>query len=113
VKLGCCGCHDPAANGWYHQPRQGGGGDDIDDDEEEEEQHQEEEVPGLLEIPELVAGLQPLISLAHSLTLQGPGSWWEEAREHYPLLLVQTVLAALKVRRMAVQVGAWSVQGCR
>jgi DNA mismatch repair ATPase MutL len=115
VKLGCCGCHDPAANGWYHQPKQENKVDDSDEDEgdeqhqeekqqhqeeEEEEQHQEdEEEPGLLEVPELVAGLEPLLSLAHSLTLQGPGTWWEEAKKHHPLLLVQTVLATIQVGR--------------
>jgi hypothetical protein len=49
--------------------------------------------PGLYELGDVVSGLESLLSLASALTLQGPGSWWEEAKEHCPLLLIQALMA--------------------
>jgi hypothetical protein len=46
-------------------------------------------------------GLNDLLILARSLTLQGPGSWWEEAKQRYPLLLVQGLMATAHVSMVA------------
>jgi hypothetical protein len=46
-------------------------------------------------------GFELLLTLAHSLTVQEPGSWWEEARERYPLLLVQALMTTAHVSMTA------------
>jgi hypothetical protein len=54
---------------------------------------------GLQELGDVMSGLECLLSLASDLTLQGPGSWWEEAKQHHPLLLIQALMATAKVCR--------------
>jgi hypothetical protein len=46
-------------------------------------------------------GFELLLTLAHSLTVQEPGSSWEEARGHYPLLLVQALMTTANVSVLA------------
>jgi hypothetical protein len=45
--------------------------------------------------------LASLLSLSHSFTLQGAGSWWEEAKKYYPLLLVQALMTTAHVSMAA------------
>jgi hypothetical protein len=59
--------------------------------------HREQLKPGLQELSDVVSGLEFLLSLASDLTLRGPGSWWEEAKEHHPLLLVQALMTTAMV----------------
>jgi hypothetical protein len=78
VKLGCSGSQQPKA-------QQGGNSSSSDAQS------------GLQDTEQLLGGLESLLSLAHSLTLQEPGSWWEEARRYFPLLLIQALTTTLKV----------------
>jgi hypothetical protein len=79
-------------------------GGDVDSNEDEYGSDDDDDYdddlytsPGLLEATQVASHLGSLISLSHSLTLQDQGSWWEEAKAHHPLLLIQALVAALKV----------------
>jgi hypothetical protein len=43
----------------------------------------------------IVAALDAVLSLAHALVIKG--AWWQEAKAHYPLLLIEALHAVAKV----------------
>jgi hypothetical protein len=50
-------------------------------------------------------GLEAFLSLTHSLTLQGPGTWWDRKVKEHPLMLVNSLITV-------AEVGAWPGLHC-
>jgi hypothetical protein len=46
-------------------------------------------------------GLEAFLSLTHSLTLQGPGTWWDRATKEQPLSLIDALIAVGEVSACA------------
>jgi hypothetical protein len=60
-------------------------------------QHKSEEI----HVIHIQQGLDLMLPLAHSLTVQKPGSCWEEAKDNHPLLLVQALMTTAHVSMTA------------
>jgi hypothetical protein len=50
---------------------------------------------------DIVAALDAVLSLARELVMKG--AWWQEAKAHHPVLLIETLYMVTKVRQPAIQ----------
>jgi hypothetical protein len=58
----------------------------------------------------IVAALDAVLSLAHALVMKG--AWWQEAKAHYPLLLIEALLTVAQVDQHFVRASPSQPQHC-